>query len=476
MAEKALKGAPFEMLRTPVPDGNRGLTEPLEPLAPPHAPIHAGRATLGRWEVVQRVDITDGAAAQARTDLENGANALALVLAEAPSAFGRGLRTTTLDALDEALGGVDLGAIPLHVEAGAHGLAMLTLVCALAARRGTALSAVHAGADPFALAAATGLARSPAGTARDLADTVRAFTDDGALPGTAIAGDGRVAAEAGASPVEELAFALTNLHAALRLLDDAGLPPAQTLPVAALSLTASHEQIPTIAKLRAARALARLYGEAFGVDFAPRLHVTTLRRMLAVSDPHTNLLRLAIAAFSAGVGGADAVTVLPFDTAASPFGRRLARNLQTLLLEEAHVDALSDPGAGSGAIEAYTDAIASAAWQIFQQHSDADPAAMLSAPHPMAAGILASAASLDGERVIIGVTRHPPTSAAPAQAGEAPTLALTASGAPAGDDFAARVAAAAAGATLAELGATPPPETLAPVVLAPTRASAPFEA
>lgn len=475
LAEKALKGAPFEMLRTPVPDGGRGLTAPLEPLAPPHAAVYAGRATLGRWQVVQRVDTAEGTAAQALEDLQNGADSLALAFAEAPTAYGRGLRATTVAALETALEGVDLAAIPIHLEAGAHSLAALALLAALGEARGTGLHAVHVAADPFATAAATGLTRTAADSAAELAATVRAFQGSG-LTGTALAADGRVAAEAGAAPVEELAFALTNLHAMVRLLDGVGLAPADVLPFAALTLTANHEQIPTIAKLRAARILWALYGEAYGLDLPARLHVTTQRRMLAVSDPHTNLLRLAIAAFSAGVGGADALTVLPFDEAATPFGRRMARNLQTMLLEESHIDELADPGAGSGAIEAYTETLASAAWAIFQENADADPAAMLEGAHPLAAGILATAAALDGTRTIIGVTKHPPTTPVAPLGTAAPTLALAQSPTPAGRDFCDLVASAKAGATLAELGvAAGPPHTLAPVALAPTRASAAFE-
>ncbi len=475
LADKALAGAPFEMLRTPVPDGGRALTHPLDPLILAKPATYAGRAVLGRWDVVQRVDWTQGAAPQAREDLENGATALALVFAGAPSSHGRGLTADSVEALDAALKGVRLDGCPLYVEPGAFGLEALALLAALARRRGTAPAAIHVASDPFAVRAATGLARAARDTAATLAETVRGFGALG-LAGTAFAADGRVAAEAGASPAEELAFALVDLHATVTLLDSVGVPPLQSLPVGALCLSASQEQIPTIAKLRAARALHRLYSEAFGLDLPVRLHVTTLNRMLAFSDPQTNLLRLAIAAFSAGVGGADALTVLPFDAAATPFGRRMARNLQTILLEESHVDAMADPGAGSGAIEAYTEEIARAAWQIFQEHAATPPAALLEGPHPMAAGILACAAALDGERTIVGVTKHPPSAPTHTELPPAPTLALAHGRAAEGTTFAALAAAAEGGATLADLvAAFAEPHTHSPAPLAPTRASAAHE-
>ncbi|MEM8665488.1 MAG: methylmalonyl-CoA mutase family protein, partial [Pseudomonadota bacterium] len=354
LAEKALKGAPLSSLDTPIDDGGTGTAATLPPLRFPATPLYAGRHTLGPWDVVQRVDSDTGSARQAREDLENGATALAVVLAGAPSAYGRGLTAATVDALGDALLGVHLDLVPLQVEAGARSLEALALLKALADRRGTMPAALHLGADPFGAAQATGAARSAAATGKTLAATLLAFQALG-IPGTALAADGRIAAEAGSSPAQELAFMLLSLHAATTMLEEAGIAPSDAIPAIALRLSASHDQFATIAKLRAARRLHRLYTDAYGLDVPATLHVTTLWRMLAVSDPHTNLLRLSLAAFAAGTGGADAVTVLPFDETAQPLGRRMARNIQTLLLEEAHVSAIADPGAGSGSIEALTD-------------------------------------------------------------------------------------------------------------------------
>ncbi|MCP5978610.1 methylmalonyl-CoA mutase family protein, partial [Klebsiella pneumoniae] len=85
---------------------------------------------------------------------------------------------------------------------------------------------------------------------------------------------------------------------------------------------------------------------------------TTAWRTLTRRDPYMNLLRGTIAAFAAGVGGADSITVLPFTQALGlpdPFARRLARNTQLILLEEANVHRVADPAAGAGAVEAQTE-------------------------------------------------------------------------------------------------------------------------
>ncbi len=90
--------------------------------------------------------------------------------------------------------------------------------------------------------------------------------------------------------------------------------------------------------------------------------------MMSKYDPWVNMLRTTVAAFAAGVGGADAVTVLPFDSpigTPDAFGRRIARNTSHLLVDEAHVAAVADPAGGAYAVEKLTDDLAVAAWELF---------------------------------------------------------------------------------------------------------------
>ena len=87
--------------------------------------------------------------------------------------------------------------------------------------------------------------------------------------------------------------------------------------------------------------------------------------MTSKHDPWVNMLRGTVAAFAAGVGGADAVTVVPFDEplgVPDAFGRRIARNTSSLLIEESHVAAVTDPAGGSYAVEKLTDDLAVAGW------------------------------------------------------------------------------------------------------------------
>ncbi len=92
--------------------------------------------------------------------------------------------------------------------------------------------------------------------------------------------------------------------------------------------------------------------------------------MLSKRDATVNMLRETIAVFSAGLGGADAITVLPFTLALGlpdRFARRLARNTQLLLLEEANLGKVADPAAGSGGIEDLTGQLCAKAWALFQE-------------------------------------------------------------------------------------------------------------
>ncbi len=172
--------------------------------------------------------------------------------------------------------------------------------------------------------------------------------------------------DAGASDAQELGWAIATGVSYLRLLADEGFSAEHGARLIEFRLAATDEQFPTIAKLRAARRLWARVLEASGVEGGDMaLHAVTSRPMTSKQDPWVNMLRGTIAAFAAGVGGADAVTVVPFDErlgAPDALGRRIARNTSSLLIEESHVAAVADPAGGSYAVERLTDDLAVAGW------------------------------------------------------------------------------------------------------------------
>ena len=138
-------------------------------------------------------------------------------------------------------------------------------------------------------------------------------------------------------------------------------------------LSATADQFLTAASLRALRRVWARVGEACGVPEEVRgagTHAVTSLRMFSREDPWVNVLRSTLAAFGASVGGAEAITVLPYDTVAGlpeRFSRRLARNTQILLCDESNVGRFTDPGGGSWYLESLTDQVAAAVWARFQE-------------------------------------------------------------------------------------------------------------
>jgi methylmalonyl-CoA mutase len=177
--------------------------------------------------------------------------------------------------------------------------------------------------------------------------------------------DATAAHDLGASDVQELGYSIFVATTYLRVLAEAGIEPAAAADLIEFRYAATDEQFPTIAKLRAARRLWARVLELSGVSAEQRQHAVTSRPMLTKYDPYVNMLRTTVAAFAAGVGGADAVTVLPFETPVGQpdlFGRRIARNVSHLLIDESHVAKVADPAGGAYAVEKLTDDLAVAAW------------------------------------------------------------------------------------------------------------------
>ena len=136
-------------------------------------------------------------------------------------------------------------------------------------------------------------------------------------------------------------------------------------------LSADADQFLTMAKFRALRLLWARVEQSCGLTPKPVfIAAETAWRMLTQRDPYVNMLRATIATFSAGLGGADSITVLPHTLALGlpdAFARRAARNTQLVLLEESNLAKAADPAAGSGGIEALTQQLCEAAWALFQE-------------------------------------------------------------------------------------------------------------
>jgi methylmalonyl-CoA mutase len=382
LVEKALKGGSFERLRSRTADGIT--IEPLyrgpvdEPGVPGAAPFWRGASAAGQtqngWSIRQRHEHPDPQAANRAIleDLEHGVTALALRL---DTAFAQGddepdgVMAYDVAGLAQVLDGVMLELAPVRLEAPGRGVETAEAFLALAAERGHDPAAVvgDLGLDPIG---AVALGRAEAETALQPAVAL-VHRLVGAWPKLGLLQvDGELYHAAGASEAEELAAAIATGIAYLRAADDAGLGPELVAPRLAFTLAADAELFLTVAKCRAARRLWAEVTTACGIPDVPmRLELRTATRILARRDPYVNMLRTTAACFAAAVGGAEAITVLPFDAAAGeggPVGRRIARNIQHILLEESHLNRVIDPAGGSYFVETLSRELAQKAWPMVQ--------------------------------------------------------------------------------------------------------------
>lgn len=312
----------------------------------------AGRPTRqGDWDIRAQFDGPDAKAvnASALMDLANGVNSLWLQI-------GSGLAPADLETV---LAGVLLDIAPITLDAGTDAVAAATALAALLPENANA--ATNLGADPFGTQV-----RGGTGSLDDLV-TVAKLAQEKNVLGVVV--DGTAVHDLGASDGQELGYSLAVGAAYLRALTEAGLTVEQAAGLIEFRYAATGEQFPTIAKFRAARRLWVRVLELSGLTGGSQLqHAVTSRPMMTKYDPWVNMLRVTVGAFAAGVGGAESVTVLPFDSTAGipdALGRRIARNTSSLLISEAHVAKVVDPAGGSYAVEKLTDDIAKVAWAEF---------------------------------------------------------------------------------------------------------------
>ena len=368
---KEVSGAAVEdALSTTLEDGLR--TRPLytardgapDPGLPGFAPyVRGGRPegnTAGGWDVRQRhTALGGGADGAVMADLENGVTSLWLVLGEGG---------IPVPELGRALDGVFLDLAPVVLDAGRDTEAAAEALLRLYEEKGVDPGTVRGslGGDPLGHEARTG-------TPLDMAPfTALAERCAGTYPGLrALTVDALPYHEAGGSAAQELGASIATGVAYLRALTEAGLPVEAACGQVEFRYAATADQFLTIAKLRAARRLWARVAEVAGAPGAGAQvqHAVTSPVMLTRRDPWVNMLRATVATLATGVGGADSVTVLPFDHALGlpdAFARRIARNTSTILLEESHLARVIDPAGGSWYVERLTEELAQAAWAYFR--------------------------------------------------------------------------------------------------------------
>ncbi len=402
-AIKTLKGAPFDKkLLTPTPEGVT-----LEPIydssalegvphagsLPGFAPFARGAKTTGNaaqpWLVAQTATCAkpEEAGRAVVSELASGSTAIGLSLdgatrsgrdpseADADEVGANGISLASAPELGAALGGVDPTRVPVQVRCGISPLPVLALLVAHARTTGSNPKAIRGwvAADPLAeLAAAGRLGIGLDDCYRQLAAAVR-WTTEHAPELRTVAACGHPYHDAGASAVEELAFALCAAVEHVRALVERGVSAESALGATVLDLSVGPRLFVEMAKLRAARVLWTMIADAWGAGRAAGellIHARTSRWNATVDDPYVNMIRVTTEAFSAAVAGADSIETVPFDAVVrtpDEFSRRIARNVQIVLREESGAGRTADPGGGSWHLEKLTDEIARRGWDLLRE-------------------------------------------------------------------------------------------------------------
>lgn len=178
---------------------------------------------------------------------------------------------------------------------------------------------------------------------------------------------------AGATIVQELAYALAIANEYIAFATEHGIKVAKACKKIQLTLSVGSNYFMEIAKLRAVRLLWATMVEQYKptCDCGYKLQINTVGSTWnkTLYDPYVNMLRNTTEGMAAAIGGADAITLQPFDVAykdADDFSRRISRNVQVILKEESYFNKVVDPAAGSYYIENLTNNIAEQTWKLFQ--------------------------------------------------------------------------------------------------------------
>ncbi len=331
--------------------------------------VRGNKISDNTWLVRQNITVRDYHEANLRALdlLMKGVTSLGFIIADP--------ETINVENISLLLNGIHCESVEINfVSAGRARELFAALESALWASH-TDMNNVHGSiaADPLGRLMANGkLCVTVEEGLEYLADIV---TESESLPGLrCVQPSGTLFSNAGAGPATELAYTLSLGNEYMAYLTSKGLKPDYAASKIGFSFGIGPDFFPEIAKLRAARMLwaviVKGYGPHNDASTLMHIHSVTGRWNKTLYDPFVNMLRTQTEAMAAVTGGADTITVEPFDVIfrePDNFSERIARNQQLLLMEESHLDKVADPGAGSYYIEELTSLIAGEAWKIFRE-------------------------------------------------------------------------------------------------------------
>jgi methylmalonyl-CoA mutase len=331
--------------------------------------VRGARISNNTWLVRQDIIVKDYEAANARAleILMKGVTSLGFVIDDP--------KTINVENITHLLKDIHCESVELNFATSGMARELFLALESVMLTRGadTAKVKISIAADPLGRLLANGKLCVSVEEGLDyLADLVK---EASGIPGLkCVVANGTIFGNAGAGPVTELAYTLSLGNEYMAALTSRGVRPDTAASAMKFSFGIGPDFFPEVARLRAARMLWAIIVEKYDPKSVKstlmHIHSVTGRWNKTLYDPYVNMLRTQTEAMSAALGGADSITVEPFDAIfrePDDFSERIARNQQLLLMEESHLDKVADPGAGSYYIEELTSAIASEAWKTFLQ-------------------------------------------------------------------------------------------------------------
>lgn len=332
------------------------------------------------WEIAQPIfnSSPEKANKTAIRSLQRGADALRFKLRVryTDGMLGGDLEGTAIQNqadFNTLLGDIDLTQVPVHFSANMASPVIAAMLSNFCDETHLDTSKIKGSFlyDPFTFILSNGVLPKKLETlwdeARQLTEWNRTHTPNMRILGI----DTRLFHNSGATIVQELGFALAAGSDYLARLSETGLKPSRVAESIHFNFSIGSNYFLEIAKLRAARLLWKKILNAYNIDNGSTcLHGESSQWNKTIYDPYTNMLRTTTEGMSAAIAGCDSITLNPFDQSfdrPDEFSQRIARNSQIIMKEEAYLNKVSDPAAGSYYIETVTDKIAAEAWSLFQE-------------------------------------------------------------------------------------------------------------
>jgi methylmalonyl-CoA mutase N-terminal domain/subunit len=430
-------GTPFQALYVPKDlagfDADHALGEPGQ--YPYTRGIYSSMYTTRPWTMRQYAGFGTAAESNARYRelIAHGTAGLSVAFdlptqmgydSDAPIAAGEvgkvGVAIDSIEDMRELFPGIPLDKVSTSMTINAPAAVLLLLYQLVAEEQGVSPSALSGTVQNDVLKEyiARGTYIFPPGPSLRLVSNTFAYCRDQLPRWNTISISGYHMAEAGATPAQEIAFTLSNGIAYVEAALAAGLAVDDFGPRLSFFFVSRTSLLEEVAKFRAARRIwAQLMRDQFGAreerSMMLRFHTQTAGVQLTAQQPEVNLVRVAVQALAAVLGGTQSLHTNSYDEAIAlptPKAARLALRTQQVLAYETDLTKTVDPFAGSYAVESLTNDIEAASRHLMQEVADRGGAVLAIEQGFQKTEIERSAYQVarqidSGERVVVGVNR-----------------------------------------------------------------------